>query len=156
MRLFAWNLVLALAWMLLTTGFTLGNLLLGFALAYAALWVTQPPEGGTDYFRKVIRVIRFAAWFVAQVVRANLRVAHDVMTPQHHMRPGVVAVPLGTATDLEITVIANLIALTPGTLALDVSTDRRSLYVHAMYIDDLESLRRDLADLERRVLEILR
>jgi multicomponent Na+:H+ antiporter subunit E len=72
------------------------------------------------------------------------------------MRPGVIGIPLRARTDLEITVLANLITMTPGTLSLDVSPDRRTLYIHAMYIHDPEALRRDIQDnLERRVLELL-
>jgi multicomponent Na+:H+ antiporter subunit E len=55
--------------------------------------------------------------------------------------------------------LANLITLTPGTLSLDVSADRRVLYIHVMYIDDddLDSIRRSIKEgFERRVLEALR
>lgn len=53
--------------------------------------------------------------------------------------------------------LANLITMTPGTLSLDISEDRKILYIHAMYIHDIDALRADITDnLERRVLEILR
>jgi multicomponent Na+:H+ antiporter subunit E len=73
--------------------------------------------------------------------------------------PGVVAIPLDARTDFEITLLANLITLTPGSVSLDLSEDRRVLYVHAMYIDggDVEAYRRSVKEgLERRVLELLR
>ncbi len=73
--------------------------------------------------------------------------------------PGVVAIPLDARTDAEITLLANLITLTPGSVSLDLSEDRRVLYVHAMYIDggDVEAYRRSVKEgLERRVLELLR
>jgi multicomponent Na+:H+ antiporter subunit E len=73
------------------------------------------------------------------------------------MTPGVVAIPIRAKTDLEITLLANLISMTPGTLSLDVSEDRKTLYVHAMYVKDPQDLRDDITNnLERRVLEILR
>jgi multicomponent Na+:H+ antiporter subunit E len=73
--------------------------------------------------------------------------------------PGVVAIPLDARTDAEITMLANLITLTPGSVSLDLSDDKRFLYVHAMYIDggDVEAYRRSVKEgLERRVLELLR
>jgi len=73
--------------------------------------------------------------------------------------PGVVAIPLDARTDVEIALLANLITLTPGSVTLDLSEDRRVLYVHAMYIDggDVEAYRRAIKEgLERRVLELLR
>ncbi|MBI2997309.1 MAG: Na+/H+ antiporter subunit E, partial [Deltaproteobacteria bacterium] len=84
-------------------------------------------------------------------------VAHDVLTPPFYMRPRVLALPLDALTDIEITLLANLISLTPGTLSLDVSSDQRVLYVHAMYAADAEAARREMKDgLERRMLRLLR
>ena len=69
----------------------------------------------------------------------------------------IVAVPLDVETDGEITLLANLISLTPGSLCLDVSEDRKTLYVHVMFLDDVEECRRELKEgFERRVLELLR
>jgi multicomponent Na+:H+ antiporter subunit E len=74
------------------------------------------------------------------------------------MCPGVVGLPLRARTDAEITTLANLISLTPGTLSLDVSPDRRVLYVHAMDLEEgPEALRADIRNtLESRVLMLLR
>jgi multicomponent Na+:H+ antiporter subunit E len=73
------------------------------------------------------------------------------------MKPGIIAVPLDAETDFEITLLANLITMTPGTLSLDLSDDRKTLYVHAMYITDPEKIRHSIKhDLERRVLAVLR
>jgi multicomponent Na+:H+ antiporter subunit E len=81
------------------------------------------------------------------------------LAPASYVCPGVVAIPLDARTDVEITLLANLITLTPGSVSLDLSEDRRVLYVHAMYIDggDVEAYRRSVKEgLERRVLELLR
>lgn len=81
------------------------------------------------------------------------------LAPASYVCPGVIAIPLDARTDAEITLLANLITLTPGSVSLDVSDDRRVLYVHAMYIDggDVEAYRRAVKEgLERRVLELLR
>jgi multicomponent Na+:H+ antiporter subunit E len=102
------------------------------------------------------RMIGLLFFFLWEVLLANLEVAYDVLTPRHRMRSGVVAVPLDAQTDPEITLLANLITLTPGTLALDVSADKRVLYVHAMYIDDIESIKRDLKNnYERRIMRVM-
>ena len=73
------------------------------------------------------------------------------------MRPGIVAIPLEARTDDEITLLANVISLTPGTLSLDVSDDRKVLYIHAMFIDDEQQLRDEIkSGFERRLLDVLR
>ena len=81
------------------------------------------------------------------------------LAAESYVCPGVVAIPLDARTDAEIALLANLITLTPGSVSLDLSEDRRVLYVHAMYIDggDVEAYRRSVKQgLERRVLELLR
>jgi multicomponent Na+:H+ antiporter subunit E len=155
--MFLWNLLLALIWASVTERFTIGNFIVGFWLGYLVLSITDRAFGPSNYFMKVLQVTRFVLFFIWELILANLRVAYDVLTPQHYMRPGVIAIPLDAKTDEEINLLANLITLTPGTLSLDVSVDRRVLYIHAMYIDDVETLKKEIKDgFEERVLEVLR
>jgi multicomponent Na+:H+ antiporter subunit E len=154
--MFLLNLLLALAWTALTGQFTAPNLIIGFFLGYLILWLVQRQGGETPtYFKKVLQVISFVGFFIWQLIKANLRVAYEVVTPPHTMHPGIVAVPLNVKTNAEITLLANLITLTPGTLSLDVSTDRRVLYIHAMHVTDVERFRREIKEgFERRIQEI--
>ena len=106
---------------------------------------------------RLIRLTRFALFFFWEFMLANLRVAHDVMTPRLYARPAIIALSLDAKTDFEITTLASLISLTPGSLSVDVSPDRSTLYVHAMFADDPEALRRQLKEMfERPLLEVLR
>lgn len=154
---FAWNVMLAIAWAALTGEFSGLNLLVGFILGYLALCLAQAQIPGFEgYGWRVPRLIGFVFFFFWEMVKANARVAYDVITPTYYMRPGVVGIPLEAETDAEITILANLISLTPGTLSLDVSDDHRVLYIHAMYLDDEEELMASIKELERRVLRIMR
>lgn len=152
------NVLLALAWVALTGQFTPANLLFGFALGYVMLWVAQRGGRPQGYFVKVWQVSGFAAFFLWEMIKANLQVTYHILAPYRQMRPGVIAVPLAVRTDTEITLLANLITLTPGTLSLDVSADRRVMYIHSMTQgDEPDEFRRQIkAGFERRVLEVLR
>jgi multicomponent Na+:H+ antiporter subunit E len=155
--MFLWHILLALTWAALTGVLTWSNILVGFILAYPVLFIAQRSVDASRYFWRLERVVRFAVLYLWELILANLRVAYDVMTPTRRMRPGVLAIPLDANTDVEITLLANLITLTPGSVSLDVSSDRRFLYLHAMYIDDVEEYRKSVKDtLEKRVLEVLR
>jgi multicomponent Na+:H+ antiporter subunit E len=152
-----WNMLLALAWVATTGVFTFNNLGLGFIIGFLVLFFTRRIVGAPKYFLKVRQVIGLILFFLWELVLANIRVAYDVLTPVHFMRPGIIAIPLDARTDAEITILSNLITLTPGTLSLDISADRKVLYMHAMYIDDIESTRRKIKDgFEKRVLEVMR
>ncbi|WP_404375341.1 Na+/H+ antiporter subunit E [Vreelandella aquamarina] len=152
-----WNLFLGLAWVLLSGDFSGLNLLVGMVFGYIALVLIEPQvDGLKGYPARVPRIIGFIGFFIKELVRANLRVAFDIVTPPWHMQPGVIALPLSARTEMEITMVANLISLTPGTLSLDVSDDRKVLYIHAMFLDDEEELRRNLKEMEHRALELFR
>ena len=85
-----------------------------------------------------------------------LRVARDVLRPGFNFQPGIIAYPLTTQDDFQITLLANLITLTPGTLSVDVSSDKTTLYIHAMHAHDPEGLKRDIRDgFERLIKETL-
>jgi multicomponent Na+:H+ antiporter subunit E len=157
MNALLWNLVLALTWGAMTGSFEVENLVIGFAIGFVVLYVTQRRYGRAEYAAKAITVVRFIGFYLWELLQANLRVAHDVVTPRHLGKPGVVAIPLDARTDAEITMFANLLTMTPGDLSLDVSSDRRVLYVHRMYLDDVHEVTRDIKEgFERRVLEVMR
>lgn len=152
-----WNLLLGLAWVLLSGDFTGLNLLVGLVFGYITLVLIEPHlEALKGYPARVPRFIGFVLFFIKELIQANLRVAFDILTPPWHMQPGVIAFPLSARTEMEITMVANLISLTPGTLSLDVSDDRKVLYIHAMFLDDEEELRRNLKEMEHRALELFR
>lgn len=154
----ALNILLTLVWAGLLGAISAETLISGFVLSYFVLFfVARSHREHNSYFGKVPKTISFVGYYLWELIKSNVIVAWDVLTPQHMMTPGVVAIPILAETDFEITLLANLISMTPGTLSLDVSDDRKTLYVHAMYVKDPQALRDDITNnLERRVLEILR
>lgn len=151
------NLLLALVWTMLTGDMSFGNLMIGLVLGYLILLFQKAASHQGRYPRKVAALLRFFGYFVYELLSSSIRVAHDVLTPTLHARPGIIAIPLEVETDFEITTLANIITLTPGTVTLDISEDHKVLYVHAMFADDPEHVRRQIKDgLERRLLEIMR
>ncbi|MEM9915434.1 MAG: Na+/H+ antiporter subunit E [Planctomycetota bacterium] len=157
MKLFLINLLLALAWMAMAGSAGWAPFLIGFVVSYLVLAWLSALMGHHGYFRKLPKSIGFAFFILWQLVLSNFRVAYDVITPAANRCPAVIGVPLDVTTDAEITLLANLITLTPGTLSLDVSEDRKILYVHAMFADDREAFCREIKEgFERRVMELLR
>lgn len=157
MRAFVANLVLAMTWVGMTGSFRLANLALGFVLGYLVLWATPLLSSRTSYFRKVVQVGEFVAFFARELVVSAVRIAVEAVTPGQRARPGIVRVPLEPASDGAITLLANLVTLTPGSLTLDVAPDRGALFVHVLFVDDPDAVRREIkAGFERRVLEVLR
>lgn len=154
---FLMNLLLAFVWLALSGNFSLANTLFGFLMSFAIMWIISLNSTDRKYFRIAPKTIGFVFFFLYELTKANIQVAIEVMTPKSTMKPGIVRYPLEAKTDFEITLLANLISLTPGTCSLDVSTDRKVLYIHSMYIEDKEKFIKEIQNgFERRLLAILR
>jgi multicomponent Na+:H+ antiporter subunit E len=152
------NILLALAWAALHGEFSLSTLLTGLVLGYLILaaLIRGGVLAASPYIGRVHRVLGLAAYFFWELVRANLRLALDVVTPRLRMRPGIIAVPLDATADGEILLLSMLINTTPGSVALDVSADRKTLYVHVMYMESPDAARAEIKHgFERRVMDIL-
>ena len=95
--------------------------------------------------------------FVKELILSALRVAWLAVRPGMNIRPAIIAYPLTVTTDAQITLLANMITLTPGTLSVDVSDDRKWLYVHAIDVASKEALIGDIASgFETKILEVSR
>jgi multicomponent Na+:H+ antiporter subunit E len=147
------SILLALAWAALQGEVTLANLLVGYVFGYVILALMA--KGGVlpaTLASRTIRAAGLAGFFVRELVVANLRVASDVLRPGARIRPAVVAIPLDVTSDGEILLLSMLINITPGSVTIDLSDDRRTLYVHVMHMRSAEDSRRDIKDgFERRV-----
>ena len=96
--------------------------------------------------------LALAVFFGWELILANVRVALDVMRPRTSIRPAVVGIPLDVTSDAEILLLSTLINITPGSVTIDLSDDRRTLYVHVMHMKSAEETRRDIkGGFERRV-----
>ncbi len=155
--LFLINLLLTFAWGAVTGSFSAINLLFGFLLGGFALFLIREQVGTSRYFSRGGKVINLAAIFVYELVLSAVRVARIVISPRIDLEPGIIAYPLTVDRDFEITMLANLITLTPGTLSVDVSEDRKTLFVHCIDVPSPEETITVIRDsFERRILEAFR
>jgi multicomponent Na+:H+ antiporter subunit E len=101
---------------------------------------------------KIPHALHLAGFFVWALLVANFRVALDVARPHTGIRPAIVAVPLDITSDAEILLLSMLINITPGSVTLDLSADRRTLFVHVMHITTADESRHEIkTGFERRI-----
>ena len=155
MNLLLLNVLLAIAWAALTGSFQPVDFLFGFGLGYLVLWMATRLGKPAPYFKQIPRLFDLVIFFLADVVRANIRMATIILSPRMNLRPAVVAVPLILDHDGAIVLLANMMTLTPGTLSLDISTDRKMLYIHTVWLDDVVRFRKQVVEgYERRLKEL--
>jgi len=159
MTVFYLNIFMALVWIFLTGELNLVNFFEGFVVSFIVLFVVRKSLPNDNYFRKIPKVIGFIGYFLKELIVSNLILAYDIITPKDYMTPGIVAIELDAKTDFEITLLASLITLTPGTLSIDVSDDKSKLYVHSVYIKnkDVSEFKKSIKNgMEKKLLEVLR
>lgn len=149
--------VLAMLWVAMTGAFSGPNLLLGVAIASLAVVLLRSVLVPWPVLRRVRQATALLGLFLYELIASAIRVTLVVLSPDmaRRLNPAVVAFPLTVRSDAEITLLANLITLTPGTLTVDVSQDRSLLYVHVLALETREALVADIAGgFEMRVREL--
>jgi multicomponent Na+:H+ antiporter subunit E len=145
--------VLVTVWVLAWGSVTWANVLSGTAVAVAVLGLI--PEVGHPAGRAVVRplpTLRLLARIARDVAASNLHLIREVVTPRSGVATGVVRVPLAGCSDEVVTIVASLVALTPGTMPVDVARNPTVLYVHVLHLDDAEAVRRSIWSLRDQVV----
>lgn len=158
------NFLLAILWCLLVETFTLGTFLVGWLFGAGVLWFSRRISGEHTvplrYWlqaRKALALAKLLIFFFSEMVVANVQVAWIILRPRLRVQPALMRLPIELERDLSIATLAGMISLTPGTLTVDVSEDRRTLLIHCLNVDDTEATKqfikqrfeRPLRELER-------
>lgn len=147
----------ALVWLAVSGSFTVPNLLLGILAGALSLGLIRGHVQPDGKRLRPLGILSLILLFIKELALSAWKVAVLVASPKMVVRPGIFAFPLTVDRDFEITLLANLITLTPGTLSVDVSDDRKVLYVHAIDCSDPAGARRDIANgFERKIMEAFR
>ena len=156
-RHFLMNLLLTFIWVALTGSMYYTNFLFGFLIGFFILWVMNRNDTDQRYFYRVPKTLGFLLFLFYEMIVANIQVAYDVITPKYFFKPGIIRYPLEAGTDLEINLLSTIISMTPGTLILDISEDKKSLFIHVMYLKNKEHFINQVKNgFEKKLLEILR
>ncbi|GGM19202.1 Na(+)/H(+) antiporter subunit E [Paraliobacillus quinghaiensis] len=149
------NLSLAVIWMLLSSQFTFSSFLIGYVLGILLLYVFRKILKFDIYFSKIIAFVRLVLVFIKEMIIANLNVAKIVLSPKMKAKPGIIAYPTELKSGFEVTLLASLITLTPGTLVMSFSDNQKTLYVHTLDIDSKEEVIAGIkSSFEKGILEV--
>ncbi len=140
-------------WLLLNNSVSAGHIVLGSILALCIPWLTVRLNPPRQTIRRPMLALRYLLVLLWDILVSNVLVAIQVLGPTHKLQPAFIAVPLELTAELPITVLASSISLTPGTVSVDVSKDRRWLYVHVLSMDDEEETIAGIKDRYERPLK---
>ncbi|NPC93973.1 Na+/H+ antiporter subunit E [Bacillus sp. WMMC1349] len=151
------NFILALCWMFLINDYSAVGFLSGYAIGLFSLFLLRRFFKQRFYLINIWAIIVLLFIFIKELLLANLAVLKTILSPTLKNKPGIFAFETELTADWEITTLANLITLTPGTLVVDISEDRSTLYIHAVDIDDAEQAINDIRhSFEKAIKEVSR
>ncbi len=153
---FTLHITLAFAWCLLEGDISLRQFLTGYLIGIGAmLFFPRSFQQESRYVRKVLISVRLLGFFLKELTVANIDVLKQILAPRLNTRSGILAYPLEVRHEILITLLANMITLTPGTLSVEVSPDRRLLFIHFLDIADIEEEKRKIKDGFERYLLLI-
>lgn len=134
---------LTLIWVLLWGSLSAANVLSG--LLVAAVLVTVLPALRQPVHPGRIRVgalLRLVGYMLVNVAKSNVLIIRDILSRRRRLHTGITGVPLPECSPEVVTLITSLLALTPGTIPLEVSEKPRAIYVHLLQVESVEGARR--------------
>jgi multicomponent Na+:H+ antiporter subunit E len=140
-------------WVLAWGSLTWANLISGVVVAAGV--VLALPEVRRRRQRMIVRPVplgRFAGRALRDVVVSNAMLAREVLRPRPRIRTAVVRVPLPGCSDEMLTVLTNVVALTPGTMPVEVENDPPTMFVHVLHFDDADKVRREIGSLHHQLV----
>jgi multicomponent Na+:H+ antiporter subunit E len=152
MRSLAINTIIAVIWLLLGEP-TTSNFIVGFLIGFAFLFLFRPVLGSEDYIRRWVAVLQFICVFLREFTLANLNVARAVLfQSKESLHPNFITYDVSGLSAMEILLLSYCITLTPGTTAVDVEDDNRTLIIHALDAYDADQVRRHIDETLRTAL----
>ncbi|OLO38842.1 Na+/H+ antiporter subunit E [Alkalihalophilus pseudofirmus] len=149
------NVVLAFIWAFLQNSYTFVDFFIGYLVGLLILFVLRRFLKFDFYFRRVVAVIKLILLFSKELILANWDVIKIVLSPNMDIQPGIIAVPTKLKTEWELTLLASLISLTPGTLSMDFSDDNKILYIHSIHVPDKDEMIKQIHNtFEKAIMEV--
>lgn len=153
---FAFNIVLALIWVVLIGRVDVFNFLLGFAIGAVALFLSRGIWGGGGYFRRIGRMLSLVAWSALELLSAAFAEAVGAFRIGKAPAAARIEIPLTVDRDAEIALLSSLISLSPDTLVVGVTPDRSRLIIQTSARRRGEMELRIKRRFERHILEVMR
>ncbi len=105
--------------------------------------------------KKIYFAIEFILFYLFQLVQSNIYIAYDILTPQIKSTPDIMKVPVNIKSDFGLLVFTNLLSMTPGTLTIDISPDKKELLVHVLYSKNKEAVMHEISEIQQKIKKII-
>lgn len=156
---FVLNLFIAALWFLLKDDpeADFSNFVAGFLVGVVILYAMHRFFGIRFYLRRVAKIVKLIFLFIQELVLSSMSVLRWVLTPKLNITPGIFTYETKLEGDWQVTALALLLTLTPGSVVMEVSEEGNLFYIHAMDLEEAkDSIVRSIGKFEKAILEVTR
>ncbi|MCW1927630.1 Na+/H+ antiporter subunit E [Bhargavaea beijingensis] len=149
------NFILAFTWMFILNSFSASTFIIGWLLGLLLILMMRRFFPGPIYVKRIWAILKLVLLFFKELWMANIQVFMLVIKPKLDIQPAIFRYPTKLKSDWEITLLSALITLTPGTIVMNVSEDKKMLYIHTLHIDDVDEAVKSIRDsFEKAIMEV--
>lgn len=156
---FLLNITIALLWTLLMDedAFYLTTFLSGYLIGTGILFLMHRFFGTKFYLLRVYSTIKLLLIFVSELFLSSLLIMKQILSPKLNIKPGIFTYEHSMEGDYELTTLALLLTLTPGSVVMEVSPDGKIFYIHAMDVESSrDSVLKSIKIFEKAIMEVTR
>ncbi|MCM3786771.1 Na+/H+ antiporter subunit E [Neobacillus mesonae] len=151
------NLIIAFLWMLLNHSWSGASFFVGYALGLLIIFVFRRFFPEPFYLRKIWATIKLLKLLIVELFRSSFEVISHIVKPRLDISPGTFKYETELRSEFEIMLLFLFISLTPGTLPLEISRNKRTIYMHAFHIPDEKKIAEDIKNtFEKAIMEVTR
>lgn len=104
--------------------------------------------------KKIYFILEFIVFYLVKLVEANFYIAWDILTPKMHTKPAFMEVPVTLKSDLGLLLFSNLLSMTPGTMSMDISPDKKTVLVHVLYYSTDDIMLKDFNRIQEKIKRV--
>ena len=156
---FILNIFIASLWFLLgddpTNDFS--DFMKGYLVGVIILYFMHRFFGTRFYLKRVWKILKLILLFIQELILSTISVLRWVLSPKLNITPGIFTYKTELKGDWQVTTLAVLLTLTPGSVVMEVSEEGDVFYIHAMDLEEAkDSLVRSIGKFEKAILEVTR
>ena len=104
--------------------------------------------------KKTYYLFDFLIYYFLQLSKSNIRIAYDILNPRSNLNPGFIDLNLKIHSDLGLLLFSNLISMTPGSLTINISDDKKNILIHIFHQEDKENTIKVIGAIENKIIRL--
>lgn len=151
------NLLIAITWMLLNENWDVVSFAVGYVIGFVIILSMRRFFPEPFYGKKTISIIKLVLLFIFELIKSSFSVLKEIIRPTLKIKPGIFRSETVLESDVEISLLATLITLTPGSVVMEIDPKQKVMYIHAMDADDFRNnITKTKRKFEKAIIEVMR